>query len=68
MKNKLKIGKDYNVKFFVNYLLAGTSLMGTLANSEDPDETPPQRLIFHQGLHNLHWQNNLQGKKSMIKP
>ena len=33
--------------------------MGTLANNEDPDENA----AFHQGLHNLLRQNNIQRKK-----
>ena len=36
--------------------------MGTLANSEDPDEMP-QNAAFHQGLHCLLMQIDLQRKK-----
>ena len=42
--------------------------MGTLANSEDPDEMPHKE-AFHQGLHFLLFfkdKNNLQGQKYII--
>ena len=39
--------------------------MGTLANSEDPDEMP-QKIAFHQGLHFLLCHNSLQGQKYII--
>ena len=36
--------------------------MGTLANSEDPDEMP-HNVAFHQGLHCLLSQNRYSGKE-----
>ena len=39
--------------------------MGTLTNSEDPDEMP-HNAAFHQGLHCLLRPNNLQRKKYNI--
>ena len=39
--------------------------MGTLANSEDPDEMQ-HNAAFHQGLHCLLYLNNLQGQKYII--
>ena len=42
-----------------NPLYTGNTLMGTLANSEDPDEMQ-HNAAFHQGLHCLLRLNNLQ--------
>ena len=39
--------------------------MGTLANSEDPDEMP-QYAAFHQGLYCLLRQNRSSEKKNLI--
>ena len=39
-----------------------TVIMGTMANSEDPDERP-NNAAFHQGLHCLPRQIDLQRKK-----
>ena len=36
----------------INPLKTRNPIMGTLANSEDPDEMP-HRMAFHQGLHCL---------------
>ena len=40
----------------INPLENGNPLMGTLANSDDPDEMP-HKAVFHQGLHGLLRQN-----------
>ena len=39
--------------------------MGSLTNSEDPDEMPHD-VAFHQGLHLLLKQKDLQGKKNVF--
>ena len=47
---------NVSVRHYFSPLLTGNLEMGTLANSEDPDEMP-QNVAFHQGLHGLLRQN-----------
>ena len=50
--NCLTFDCDFHKENIINPLYTGNPLMGTLANSEDPDEMP-HKAAFHQGLHFL---------------